>query len=77
MSGLNCDKCGHSETKVSDTRPCAEGIRRRRTCCECNYRFTTYEIAAENMEEMKKSFRDKLVFRLKVKIRELVDEIEK
>ena len=37
--------CGHSESKVIDSRPAEEGasIRRRRECLACSKRFTTYE----------------------------------
>ena len=37
--------CKHDDTKVIDSRPADEGaaIRRRRSCPECSYRFTTYE----------------------------------
>jgi transcriptional repressor NrdR len=37
--------CRHDDTKVIDSRPADEGaaIRRRRSCPECSYRFTTYE----------------------------------
>ena len=39
--------CGHSETKVIDSRLAGEGrqIRRRRECLECTERFTTFEAA--------------------------------
>ena len=38
--------CGHTESKVVDSRPSDndEKIRRRRECLNCNSRFTTYEI---------------------------------
>ena len=37
--------CGHTESKVIDSRPTDEGasIRRRRECLACGKRFTTYE----------------------------------
>lgn len=42
---MNCPFCGHSESKVLDSRASEEGtaIRRRRECLECEKRFTTYE----------------------------------
>ncbi len=45
MTLMLCPVCRHDDTKVIDSRPTEEGatIRRRRSCPECNYRFTTYE----------------------------------
>lgn len=42
---MKCPSCGHSESKVIDSRPSSDGasIRRRRECLECQKRFTTYE----------------------------------
>ncbi|QGG47929.1 transcriptional regulator NrdR [Heliorestis convoluta] len=46
---MYCLYCGHSETKVIDTRSAEDGraIRRRRECSDCNRRFTTLEKAEE------------------------------
>lgn len=42
---MKCPYCGHSESRVVDSRPAEEGttIRRRRECLSCLKRFTTYE----------------------------------
>ncbi|MFM9133447.1 MAG: transcriptional regulator NrdR [Actinomycetota bacterium] len=42
---MHCPVCRHDDTKVIDSRPADEGaaIRRRRSCPECSYRYTTYE----------------------------------
>lgn len=42
---MKCPFCGHSETKVVDSRDSEsqDAIRRRRECLECSKRFTTYE----------------------------------
>lgn len=42
---MKCPKCGKDDDKVLDSRTAREGaaIRRRRECCACGYRFTTYE----------------------------------
>ena len=42
---MNCPKCGSSKDKVLESRSNKEGtsIRRRRQCCDCGYRFTSYE----------------------------------
>src|ERR1700753_532593 len=44
---MHCPFCGHSDTKVIDSRLAGEGrqIRRRRECLECEERFTTFETA--------------------------------
>ncbi|MFA6618732.1 MAG: transcriptional regulator NrdR [Candidatus Neomarinimicrobiota bacterium] len=42
---MRCPNCGFEENKVIDSRPLAKenGIRRRRECEKCKFRFTTYE----------------------------------
>lgn len=42
---MKCPFCSHMESKVVDSRPTEDGnvIRRRRECCACSKRFTTYE----------------------------------
>ena len=42
---MKCPKCGVDDDKVLDSRAVREGaaIRRRRECCACSHRFTTYE----------------------------------
>lgn len=42
---MNCPKCNHAETKVTDTRigKNSSAIRRRRQCLACDYRFSTLE----------------------------------
>ena len=44
---MHCPFCGHTETKVIDSRLAGEGrqIRRRRECLTCAERFTTFETA--------------------------------
>lgn len=43
---MKCPYCGHTESKVTDSRPTEDGlkIRRRRECVKCGGRFTTYEV---------------------------------
>jgi transcriptional repressor NrdR len=43
---MKCTYCGHTESKVIDSRSTDEftRIRRRRECLSCGKRFTTYEI---------------------------------
>ena len=40
---MKCPFCGYHESKVVDSRPAEESIRRRRECLACEKRFTTYE----------------------------------
>jgi transcriptional repressor NrdR len=42
---MKCPFCGHTESKVVDSRESeeAQAIRRRRECLACERRFTTYE----------------------------------
>ncbi len=42
---MRCPKCKSIEDRVIDSRPVNHysGIRRRRVCLNCEYRFTTYE----------------------------------
>lgn len=42
---MRCGQCQEADTKVIESRDVADGqaIRRRRECCVCGHRFTTYE----------------------------------
>ncbi|RME81030.1 MAG: transcriptional repressor NrdR [Caldilineae bacterium] len=40
---MKCPHCGHTRSRVIDTRDSGDGIRRRRLCLACQQRFTTYE----------------------------------
>ena len=42
---MKCAMCGCADTRVIDTRDVTDGIRRRRECLSCGYRYTTYERA--------------------------------
>jgi transcriptional repressor NrdR len=42
---MNCPFCGQADTRVTDSRPDTDGIRRRRECLACGQRFTTVERA--------------------------------
>ncbi len=42
---MKCTFCGHSETKVVDSRESEDLTRRRRECLSCEKRFTTHERA--------------------------------
>jgi transcriptional repressor NrdR len=52
--GIRCPHCGRAEHGVKDkrsTRPNAE--RRRRQCDHCGQRFTTFELNAETVAELR------------------------
>ncbi len=42
---MKCSQCHQADTKVIESRDVSEGeaVRRRRSCTNCQYRFTTYE----------------------------------
>ena len=42
---MKCPFCGNADSQVKDSRPSDDGaaIRRRRSCPNCNGRFTTFE----------------------------------
>jgi len=42
---VRCPACGHEGDKVIDSRSVRDGqaVRRRRECCDCRRRYTTYE----------------------------------
>lgn len=40
---MKCPFCAFPESKVIDSRPAEDTIRRRRECLSCKKRFTTYE----------------------------------
>lgn len=42
-NGPSCPACKARPSQVMDSRPNAEGVRRRRRCAACGYRFTTQE----------------------------------
>lgn len=41
---MRCPECGFDDSKVIDSRPTEDKIRRRRECLQCKCRFTTYEV---------------------------------
>ena len=54
---MKCPYCGHSDSKVTDSRNANEGIRRRRQCLLCDRRFTTYERVQADLSVIKKDGR--------------------
>lgn len=41
---MKCPQCDQPQSKVTDSRDTDHGIRRRRECLDCGYRFTTHEL---------------------------------
>ena len=41
---MQCPECGYEDSKVLDSRPAENKIRRRRECLSCKCHFTTYEM---------------------------------
>lgn len=46
-TGLHCPACGKRKLLTVDSRPTAGGIRRRKACNACGFRFTTVETIAK------------------------------
>jgi transcriptional repressor NrdR len=40
---VKCPRCSAADTKVVDSREVKDGVRRRRECADCGFRFTTRE----------------------------------
>lgn len=52
---MRCPKCGNEHTRVIDSRTqeANNTIKRRRECCSCGYRFTTFERCEDPIEVIK------------------------
>ena len=47
---MNCPKCKHDKTKVYNSRPFENTIRRNRECLKCKHRYATVEILETERE---------------------------
>jgi len=47
-----CPICHHDESAVIRTEPAGDTIRRRRECCRCKHRWTTYESREDAAAEL-------------------------
>lgn len=64
---MNCPFCAYADTRVTDSRPDRDGIRRRRECLGCGRRFTTIErVELGGVAVVKKDGRREEFDRLKV-----------
>lgn len=50
---MNCPKCGDVRSRVFETVPVGDRIRRRRECKGCKHRFSTVEVMADGLNEPK------------------------
>ncbi len=75
---MRCPFCGHADSQVKDSRPTEDDavIRRRRSCPQCDARFTTFErVQLRELTILKRSGRrapfdrEKLVRSISVAIR--------
>lgn len=48
-----CPKCNSSTLKCFDSRPTKGLTWRRHLCMECKHRFSTYEVGADRLKELK------------------------
>jgi len=51
---MQCPRCQAVDTKVRDSRGSKAGVRRRRGCTACGYRFTTYEEVLRDLPRIRK-----------------------
>ena len=82
---MRCPFCGNEETQVKDSRPTEDNsaIRRRRSCPECEERFTTFErVQLRDMIVLKDGGRtqpfdrDKIIKSMQVALRKRPVELE-
>lgn len=83
---MRCPFCGNEETQVKDSRPTEDNasIRRRRSCPDCEQRFTTFErVQLREMTVLKSGGRkqpfdrDKIIKSMQVALQKRPVEIEK
>ena len=48
---MTCPQCG-GETRITNSRKTCDTVRRRRECCECEFRFTTMEIELDLLNKL-------------------------
>lgn len=65
---IRCPEC-HYRSRCVDSRPCEQGIRRRRMCRKCGKRFTTLEVVVgiENRAILPQIYLDHIIDDLKTK----------
>ena len=64
---MKCPYCGYFDSKVLDSRPMDDKIRRRRECLVCGHRFTTYEeVDRDEVTVIKRDGRRQMFERAKI-----------
>ncbi len=64
---MNCPFCGNPDSRVTDSRPEQDGIRRRRECLACGRRFSTLErVELAGVSVLKKDGRREAFDRAKI-----------
>lgn len=48
---MNCPRCKSYQVLCKDVRTTAATVYRRRACSDCGHRFTTFELAREDLEK--------------------------
>ena len=83
---MRCPFCGNEETQVKDSRPTEDysAIRRRRSCPDCEQRFTTFErVQLREMTVLKSGGRkqpfdrDKIIKSMQIALQKRPIEFEK
>lgn len=83
---MRCPFCGNEETQVKDSRPTEDNssIRRRRSCPDCEQRFTTFErVQLREMTVLKTGGRkqpfdrDKIIKSMQIALQKRPIEMEK
>lgn len=56
---IECPDCGHTSTRVVDTRPdyARSSVRRRRECTDCGVRWFTLELMADRVDLLEEGLR--------------------
>lgn len=69
---IPCPKCG-ARTRCTDSRPCEQGIRRRRMCRKCSERFTTLEVivGVDGRSDMPDLFVERVTQRMRENVRDI------
>ena len=63
FAGLPCPSCGGLKSYVIDVRSRKDGQarRRRQECSSCKFRYTTYEVRAEEYEKVTETLKGQRV----------------
>lgn len=71
---MKCTNCGSLQVRCHNSRSKAGTIYRRRTCLDCGTRFSTVEIALDEIQIIQNKL--KKYERLKTRIKNMINEEE-